>query len=118
MPNGSKLWRLKYRFAGKERLMELGRHPGLSLAAARERRMHAKHTLSLGRDPMRGLVDPALNAKLTFKAVAQQWHENRKSSLDPEHAKRVWSRIERDVFPELGEMALEAIEPPDVLAMV
>ncbi|RZI53891.1 MAG: DUF4102 domain-containing protein, partial [Pseudomonas sp.] len=44
-PNGSKLWRLKYRFAGKEKLLSLGAYPKVSLADARLRRAEAKVVL-------------------------------------------------------------------------
>lgn len=50
-PNGSKLWRFKYRFDGKERLLSLGRYPDLSLAEARLRRAEAKVALAKGIDP-------------------------------------------------------------------
>ena len=50
-PNGSKLWRMKYRFDGKEKLLSLGRYPDLSLAEARLRRAEAKVALGQGRDP-------------------------------------------------------------------
>jgi hypothetical protein len=50
-PNGSKLWRLKYRFGGKEKLLSIGAYPDVSLADARLRRAEAKVTLGQGRDP-------------------------------------------------------------------
>ena len=117
-PNGSKLWRMKYRFAGKERLLSFGVYPAVSLSAAREKRLHAKHTLSLGQDPMAGIVQTTVPYDKTFEHIAKRWHKNRANSLDPAHATRVWSRIERDVLPFLGEMHIEEITAPDVLAMI
>ena len=117
-PNGSKLWRMKYRFAGKERLLSFGAYPEVSLSAAREKRLHAKHTLSLGQDPMAGIVQTTVPHDKTFQHIAKRWHKNRANSLDPAHATRVWSRIERDVLPFLGEMHIEEITAPDVLAMI
>jgi hypothetical protein len=55
--NGSKLWRLKYRFRGKERLLSFGPYPDIGIAAARELKKLAKATLVEGRDPM-----PKLNS--------------------------------------------------------
>jgi integrase len=117
-PNGSKLWRLKYRFGGKERLLSFGAYPALGLAAARDQRLIAKHTLSLGQDPMRGLVKPASQNDRSFLHVATEWHENRKSDLDPAHAARVWSRLERDVFPAIGHVRIDEITAPNVLALI
>lgn len=50
-PNGGKLWRLKYRFAGKEKLLSFGPYPTTGLADARRRRDDARHMLSNGADP-------------------------------------------------------------------
>ncbi|MFZ5703029.1 MAG: tyrosine-type recombinase/integrase [Pseudomonadota bacterium] len=117
-PNGSKLWRMKYRFAGKEKLLALGAYPETGLADAREKRLNAKHTLLQGQDPMAGIVHTTAKDTRSFERIAKLWHENRVDSLDPAHASRVWSRLERDVLPVLGAMHIEKITPPDVLAMI
>lgn len=51
-PNGAKLWRMKYRFAGKEKLLSFGAYPALGIAAAREKRRAAKAVIAEGKDPM------------------------------------------------------------------
>lgn len=117
-PNGSKLWQMKYRFNGKEKLLSFGAYPETSLAAAREQRLNAKHTLAQGQDPMAGVVRTSAKDAKSFERIATLWHENRVESLDPAHAARVWSRLERDVLPVLGAMHIEKITPPDVLAMI
>ena len=50
-PNGSRLWRLKYRFAGKEKLFALGTYPKTSLKQARDYRDAARQLLKVGKDP-------------------------------------------------------------------
>ena len=50
-PNGSKLWRLRYRFEGKQKDLALGKYPAVSLAVAREERAEAKALLAQGIDP-------------------------------------------------------------------
>jgi len=50
-PNGSKLWRLKYRFDGKEKRLALGAYPAVSLQQARQRRTDARELLAQGADP-------------------------------------------------------------------
>jgi integrase len=117
-PNGSKLWRMKYRVGGKEKLLSFGPYPSTSLAVAREKRLQAKHALSLGHDPMAKLTKVPQGVEGSFEAIARKWHENRKSSLDPAHALRVLSRMERDVFPVIGNMPIHSIKPPDVLAII
>lgn len=51
-PSGTKSWRLKFRFAGKEKLLTLGQYPVVSLKEARERAMEAKKILSAGKGNM------------------------------------------------------------------
>ncbi|PZU09842.1 integrase arm-type DNA-binding domain-containing protein [Sphingomonas sp.] len=114
-PTGSKLWRMKYRFADREKLLSFGRYPDLSLAEARLKRAEAKLALAAGRDP--GAREAALAGK-TFEQAARAWHQNRLEALDEAHAARILARLERDAFPELGAMVLREIKPADVLAMI
>jgi hypothetical protein len=51
LPAGSKLWRLEYRFAGKEKLLALGNYPEVTLRKAREERDEARRVIREGRDP-------------------------------------------------------------------
>ncbi len=50
-PAGGRWWRLKYRYAGKEKLLSLGVYPEVRLADARERREEARKLLADGIDP-------------------------------------------------------------------
>src|SRR5580704_19373590 len=52
-PNGSKLWRFRYRFAGRENMMALGAFPTTSLAEARAKRDQARKLIESGSDPSR-----------------------------------------------------------------
>lgn len=51
--NGSKYWRMKYRFAGKEKMLSIGVYPDVTLADAREKRSEARKLLAAGGDPGR-----------------------------------------------------------------
>jgi hypothetical protein len=107
-PNGARLWRMKYRYGGKEKLLSFGAYPDVGIAAARDKRTVAKAILAEGRDPMKNKseIDPSKSE--AFRVIAERWHENRKSALVPAHADRVWSRLERDVFPRGGRLGLAA----------
>lgn len=117
-PNGTKLWRMKYRFAGKEKLLSFGAYPALGIAAARDKRKAAKALLAEGKDPMKAKGEVISENGDTFYMVAKRWHENRQSALNPAHAERVWSRMERDVFPSLGQRLIHEITAPEVLEMI
>lgn len=82
-PNGSKLWRLKYRFVGREKLLSFGAYPVISLADARKRRDDAKRLLADGTDPSvkkkHDKIAAATAAANTFGAVAAEYLANKEN---------------------------------------
>lgn len=116
-PNGSKLWRLAYRFAGKQKTLSLGAYPYVKLPEARSLRDAAREQITGGVDPMavRKEVKPAGD---TFREVAEEHHATWKVGKDPAHVERVWARLNRDAFPKIGDRPMGEIKPADVLAMV
>ena len=111
-PNGSKYWRLRYRFGGKEKMLALGKYPEVSLADARVRREEARKHLANG-------VDPSENKKavkveqeqeaITFEVVARDWHaSNQKWSLS--HSARVLKSLEDNLFAAVGKQNIVDIE--------
>ncbi|AOR59618.1 Arm DNA-binding domain-containing protein [Pectobacterium parmentieri] len=83
-PNGSKYWRLQYRFAGKQKTLALGVYPEITLSEARQRRDEAKRQIATGTDPSeQKKVDKQLRQTLvdnTFKAIALEWREYKRPS--------------------------------------
>src|SRR5580700_9949061 len=81
-PSDSKYWRLKYFFAGKEKLLALGVYPGVSLLDARQRRDAAHKALADGIDPGEAKKEAKRLAVLknenAFEMVAREWFEKRK----------------------------------------
>ena len=83
-PNGSKYWRLQYRFAGKQKLLALGVYPAISLADARNRRDDARRLIAAGIDPSEKKKAEKVeqSGALAFESVARDWHaSNIKSGL-------------------------------------
>ncbi len=121
-PNGSKLWRMKYRFAGKEKLLALGQYPEVSLAQARERRLEARKLLSNGIDPNAYKQDAKRQAELdalnTFEAVAREWHQKNLARWSPDHAAKIWRRIELHLLPSLGKRSVKDIKPLELLRVI
>jgi integrase len=119
-PNGSKLWRLKYRFDGKEKLLSFGAYPAVSLKEARERRDEARKLLANGSDP--GAVRKAQKvaqqerAANTFEAVAQAWFEKWKTEVTESTALSQWRRLTKHVMPVLGPLPVADVDAPKVLA--
>lgn len=107
-PTGGKLWRYKYRFGGKEKLMALGAYPETGLAQARERHQAARKLLADGVDPM-AQRKRQTDANRTFEAVARRWHAHWSLTRSPGHAAQTLRRLELDVFPLVGSRPLDAL---------
>ncbi len=120
-PSGGKWWRLKYRWAGREKRLSLGTYPQVSLLDARKLRDDAKRTLLGGADPSavrRSEKIAQLSvADNTFEVVARLWHTSWKRTRSEKHAAQVLRRLEMDVFPRLGAMAISTIKAPDLVAV-
>ena len=108
-PKGSRLWRWKYRFEGKEKLMSFGAYPKVKLAQARALHSAAKALLAEGIDPMAERKAEQEQLKETFRAVAGKWFAHWKAGKTEKHAADVWRRLELDVFPEIGDIPAPAL---------
>jgi integrase len=121
-PTGSKLWRWKYRVAGKEKLMALGAYPDVALAQARDARAAARKQLAADIDPMeQRKADNAAKAKASadsFEAVAHLWWASWKPARSEQHAGQVMRRFKSNVFPYLGKRPVSAIEAPELVTML
>jgi len=117
---GGKLWRMNYRFDGKQKTLALGAYPDVSLALARDRRDAARSELARGIDP--GLAKKsqrqARGTGNTFEAVAREWHARMLSTWVERHAENKLSRLQRDVFPWIGAIPVAEVTAADVLGML
>lgn len=122
MPSGSKYWRLRYFFAGKEKLLALGVYPHVSLTDARERRTQAQKQLANGVDPGEAKKEAkrleTLRSADTFEAVAREWLEKRKHELAVKTTDLMLVRFKRHIFPKLGHSPVAKITAPEVLEML
>jgi integrase len=118
-PSGSKWWRFKYRFLGKEKLLSLGVYPEVSLKDARERRDAARKLLAHGIDPShnRQLSNAANteNGENTFEAIAREWLAKFSPNWEKGHTDKITRRLERDVFPWFKGRAIRDITAPELL---
>ena len=125
-PIGSKYWRMKYRFLGTEKVLAIGVYPEVNLAQARRVRDEARQLLRDGIDPsahkkqrkQNQLEAEARRQQNTFEAAARAWHAHNVSGWTERHAAYVLRRLEGDVFPQIGGMPLEDIQPADIVAML
>jgi integrase len=121
-PNGSKYWRLAYRFEGKQKLLALGVYPDVPLILARERRDAARKLLATG-------IDPSENRKAvkatrlertenSFEVVTREWLASHMKTKAASHRDKVIRRFELYLFPWLGGKPIGDITARQVLEAV
>ena len=117
-PNGSKLWRVKYRYLNKEKLYSIGVYPTISMAEARAARDRIKKLLSEGVDPTlqrRTIKHKKKEASQnTLEALARRWLDMKK--IEPEHKQRSLRRLEYHAFPKLGFRPIEEITTVELVS--
>ena len=127
-PNGSRLWRLKYRLKGKEKLLALGSYPEVSLANARRERDESRKLIfsneptdpmDVKRENIRKAEEEVKKRNLnTVQCLADQWLNKMESSWSPGHAFKVRRSLEMHVYPILGECPISEIEASDLLDLL
>jgi integrase len=121
-PSGSRRWRLKYRFAGKEKLISFGLYPLVSLKDARQKRDDAKRLLNNGIDPsaQRKAEKDAVfaQAKNSFESVAREWIEQNRGTWASNHTKTIELRLKNDVYSFVGKKPIAAITPPELITLL
>jgi integrase len=119
-PNGGKWWRLKYRYSGKEKRLSLGVYPDVSLKDARDRRDEARKLLASEIDPSehRKAQKLAKGEGNSFEAVAREWFAKYSTNWTADHGGRIIRRLERNVFPWIGDKAIAGVTAPELLAVI
>ncbi|MEZ5477196.1 MAG: integrase arm-type DNA-binding domain-containing protein [Thiolinea sp.] len=114
-----KYWRYRYRIDGKQPTLALGTYPDVSLKDARELHEEARKVLASGMDPAQHKkVQKRTRAKLvqnSFEVVAREWFDKFSQGWVEAGRKRVMSRLERDIFPVIGNRPIAELEPPEIL---
>ena len=121
-PTGGRLWRFKYRYDGKQKLMALGQYPDVPLVLARERHAAARKLLATGVDPMAQRKAEKTARKATdensFQTIAGLWIEHWCVGKSRQHVDATRRRIEANIFPLLGARPITEIEAPELVTMV
>ncbi len=119
LPNGGKYFRLKYRVAGKEKLLAIGVYPDISLKEAREKRDEARKMIRDGIDPSQAKKEVKQQilqkTEHTFENVTREWHTKNTPSWDAKYSITILRRLEADIFPPLGSRPIKEITAPELL---
>lgn len=119
-PNGSKLWKFKYRFSGVEKKLSFGAFPDVSLAAAREARDDARRQLTNTIDP--GILKNSIKRSKkiadenSFEAIAREWHAKFIPKWSQNHGERILIRLEQNIFPWIGKRPINEVNAPEILS--
>lgn len=113
-PEGGKLWRLKYRVNGKEKLLSFGAYPDVSLDEARDKRHDARKQLRAGIDPSAQKQAERQATTDTFKAIAEEWLK-RQNTLAPDTIEQFRTRLETHLYPDLGDVPVREVDAAALL---
>ncbi|WP_145481945.1 tyrosine-type recombinase/integrase [Yersinia rohdei] len=118
-PNGSRYWRLRYRFLGKEKTLALGVYPEVSLSEAREKRDEARKLITGNIDPceQKRAKKSVPDIAHTFEAIARQWYNSNKKWSES-HSEKTLKSLETHVFPFIGSRDITTLKTPDLLVPV
>jgi len=119
-PNGGKWWRFKYRYIGKEKRLSLGVYPDVTLKMARERREESRKLLADGIDPSenRKAQKLANGGENSFEVIAREWFAKYSTNWTTDHGGRIFRRLERDVFPWIGDKQIAKVTAPELLSLI
>lgn len=121
-PNGARYWRLKYRYANKEKLLALGVFPETSLSEARQKRDAARKVLDAGEDPSNVKREKKRQtiekSEQTFERVAREWHQKGSAKWTTGYAAKIMDSLEQNAFPSIGKRPIADISAKEMLDML
>lgn len=118
-PLGTKSWRFRYTWLGKEQILSLGKYPDMGIAEARIKRKEAQALLDKGVNPNEERRKEKRNLErqyaTTFELVAREWHEQKKSDWTEKTARRNLQVLESWLFPEIGSRPISLIDTEELI---
>jgi integrase len=118
--DGSGLWRFRYRFAERAKMLGLGHWPHTSLALARANRDVLMRQLASGIDPSdarkKQRTELRSEAPDAFESIARQWHRARSNQWTPKHREQVWRSLEVNAFKHFGAIPIRKIGQREIMS--
>jgi integrase len=111
-------WRLKYRIAGREKLLSLGVYPTVPLTRARQKREDARRLIADGVDPSAERKAARAAQSDSFRVIAEDWIGRQAKTLAPETVQILQGRLTSTLFPAFGTRPLTDIKAADLLAVL
>lgn len=121
-PNGSRLWRYRYRINGRENVFALGDYPKMGLQEARLARDAARKLVKEGIHPAKHRKAARLlasdHAANTFEAIAREWIEQERKDWTPYYLNQVTTVLEQDVLKKIGGLPIREVKAAHLLAIL
>lgn len=114
--SGKKVWQLRYKLAGKEKVMTVGKYPFVSLQEARDKAFLARKEVSEGIDPIKDKKGDA--SSNTFESIYREWFAHKRSVWSEQYGDEIERMFEGDILPLIGHMHPEEIEPMVMLKVI
>ena len=115
-PSGGALWRFKFKFEGREKLIGLGRFPDVPLKRAREKRDEARKLVADGKDPSAERQAAKSAQADSLEHISREWLTKQEGAVSAGTLKRDRRRLEAFVLPYLGKRPIKSVTPPELLA--
>lgn len=113
---GKKVWQLRYKLDGKEKVLTVGKYPLMSLQEARDKAWLAKKDVSVGVDPVKA---KKLSVKdNSFGSIYQEWYEHKKQVWSEVYSTELSRMFQDDILPLIGGMDINEIEPMQILEVI
>lgn len=113
---GKKVWQLRYKLDGKEKVLTVGKYPLMSLQEARDKAWLAKKDVSVGVDPVKAKRISSKNN--SFGSIYQEWYEHKKQVWSEGYANELSRMFQDDILPLIGGMEIHEIEPMQILEVI
>lgn len=113
---GKKVWQLRYKLDGKEKVLTVGKYPLMSLQEARDKAWLAKKDVSVGVDPVKA---KKLSVKdNSFGSIYQEWYDHKKQVWSEVYSTELSRMFQDDILPLIGWMEIHEIEPMQILEVI
>jgi integrase len=118
-PNGSKYFQFRYTFNGKQKKMQIGVYPVLTLQNARTEALRLRSMVAKGEDPISERRKNKALARLSeganFQAIAEEWLELKKKKVKKSYLQKIGGTIRSNCFPRLGHVPIQDIFTPMIV---
>ncbi|WP_411022066.1 tyrosine-type recombinase/integrase [Salmonella sp. ZJHZ21_0198] len=113
---GKKVWQLRYKLDGKEKVLTVGKYPLMSLQEARDKAWLAKKDVSVGVDPVKAKKISVKDN--SFSSIYQEWYDHKKQVWSEVYSTELSRMFQDDILPLIGGMEIHQIEPMQILEVI